>query len=117
MHHSYAGVQFPAPEFVAADLSVVSISDALKPTSFDPSKRTMFFMEGLIYYLPPAALQQLLSDISASCVAGSRLQFDFLHLSVLRGKKWMPGFDTLSLVSAKTGLGCVQGLGCGAHTT
>lgn len=56
-----------------------------------------FAAEGLLYYLPPAAIQQLLTCISASAAPGSRLLFDFLHLSTLLGEVWHPGFETLML--------------------
>lgn len=53
--------------------------------------------EGLVYYLPPCAVQQLLNCISSSSAPGSRLMMDFLHLSSLSGKVWHPGFETLWL--------------------
>jgi hypothetical protein len=35
-------LQYPRPEFVAADLSKVKLADALAATSFDPTKTTLF---------------------------------------------------------------------------
>jgi O-methyltransferase involved in polyketide biosynthesis len=93
-------VQYSWPEFVGADLSKVSLAEALKPTSFDPKQRTLFMTEGLVYYLPPAAFQQQLESISTNAAMGSRLFFDFLHLSTLSGENWHPGFETLMVVSA-----------------
>jgi hypothetical protein len=39
---SLFNMQYPRPEFVAADLSKVKLADALAATSFDPSKTTLF---------------------------------------------------------------------------
>lgn len=52
-----ARVQYPRPEFVGADLSKMSLRDALAPTSFDPAHRALFIAEGLTYYLPPQAMR------------------------------------------------------------
>lgn len=51
--------------------------------------------EGLVYYLPATAVQQLLSCIQAVSALKSRITMDFLHLSTLSGSVWHPGFDTL----------------------
>eukprot|EP00879_Flechtneria_rotunda_P000635 GHRR01000748.1.p1 GENE.GHRR01000748.1~~GHRR01000748.1.p1 ORF type:complete len:385 (+),score=106.17 GHRR01000748.1:472-1626(+) len=86
------------PEFVGADLSKVSLIEALSNTSFDTTKRTLFTMEGLIYYLPPAAVKQQLTSISETAVAGSRLFFDYLHLQTVAGDVFNPGFETMMVV-------------------
>eukprot|EP00878_Enallax_costatus_P002294 GHUV01002469.1.p1 GENE.GHUV01002469.1~~GHUV01002469.1.p1 ORF type:complete len:300 (+),score=73.22 GHUV01002469.1:1296-2195(+) len=83
------------PEFVGADLSKVSLMEALSKTSFDPTRRTMFIIEGLVYYLPPAAVKQQLTAISETAVRGSRLFFDFMHLDALSGDVFRPGLETL----------------------
>ena len=45
-------LQFPRPVFVGADLSKLSLSEALQGTGFDPAKPSLFICEGLLYYLP-----------------------------------------------------------------
>eukprot|EP00775_Hariotina_reticulata_P003817 gene3817-4075_t len=87
--------QYPRPEYVAADLSKVKLADALARTSYDPRKRSLFIAEGLVYYLPAGAVRQALSCVSSIAPRGSRLMFDFLHLSTLSGAVWHPGFETL----------------------
>jgi hypothetical protein len=52
-HHSrltspHLLLQYSWPEFVAADLSRVSLMEALSGTSWDQAKRTMFIIEGLV---------------------------------------------------------------------
>ncbi|KAF8059655.1 S-adenosyl-L-methionine-dependent methyltransferase [Scenedesmus sp. PABB004] len=88
---------YSRPEFVAADLSKVKLADALAGTSFDPTQRTFFTVEGLVYYLPAGAVRQLLSCVSTISAPGSRLLLDFLHLSCLSGRVWNPGFETLMI--------------------
>lgn len=83
------------PEFVGADLAKVSLMEALSRTSFDSTKRTMFIIEGLVYYLPPGAFKQQLTAISETAVRGSRLFFDFMHLDALSGEVFRPGLETL----------------------
>jgi O-methyltransferase involved in polyketide biosynthesis len=51
--------------------------------------------EGLVYYLPPCAVQQLLSCIEHISAPKSRIMMDFLHLSSLSGAVWHPGFESL----------------------
>jgi O-methyltransferase involved in polyketide biosynthesis len=51
--------------------------------------------EGLVYYLPPSAVQQMLSCIGSISAPGSRVMMDFLHMSSLSGSVWHPGFETL----------------------
>ena len=69
--------------------------EALSGTSFDKTQKTMYIIEGLVYYLPPAAFKRQLTCISETAVVGSRLFFDFLHLSTLSGEVFHPGFETL----------------------
>lgn len=63
----------PAPQppvYVGADLSAVPLDEALQGTGFDPSAPTLFTLEGLLYYLPPAAVQGLFGRISSMCAPG-----------------------------------------------
>ncbi|KAI8462802.1 MAG: S-adenosyl-L-methionine-dependent methyltransferase [Monoraphidium minutum] len=83
------------PELIGADLSKVSLMDALADSSFDKSKKTFYSIEGLVYYLPPLAFKGLLTAISETAVVGSRVYFDFINLSTMAGEVWHPGFETL----------------------
>jgi hypothetical protein len=42
-------VQFPRPEYVAADLSKVKLADALATTSFNPKEPTLFTIGRLAF--------------------------------------------------------------------
>jgi methyltransferase (TIGR00027 family) len=85
------------PEFVAADLSQVSLMEALSGTSWNKTKRTVFIIEGLVYYLPASAVKQQLTAITETAVVGSRLFFDFIHLDAMSAESYNPGFETLWL--------------------
>lgn len=50
--------------------------------TFDASQPTLFTVEGLIYYLPQAAVQQLFGSLLQMAAPGSRVAFDFLHQQV-----------------------------------
>ncbi|GLC35241.1 hypothetical protein PLESTM_000298500 [Pleodorina starrii] len=102
--------QFPRPTYISADLSRVSLSDALLgatcrngPGLFDPAARTLFTVEGLVYYLPPAAVTRLFESIRQVASPGSRAAFDFLHQDVFSGRKWAPGYETLRLTVKNKG--------------
>eukprot|EP01025_Chloroclados_australasicus_P023684 TRINITY_DN2396_c0_g1_i4.p1 TRINITY_DN2396_c0_g1~~TRINITY_DN2396_c0_g1_i4.p1 ORF type:complete len:400 (-),score=58.39 TRINITY_DN2396_c0_g1_i4:3780-4979(-) len=95
--------RFPRPEYVAADLSKASLEDALESTSFDPTQRTLFTIEGLIYYLPEEAVKNLFLGLEAVAAPGSRIFFDFLHKGCLEGTINPPGWMTTALSVANKG--------------
>lgn len=92
----------PRPVFIGADLSKVSLDQALLEPSyaaastagaavgFDPTQPTLFTVEGLIYYLPTAAVRQLFASLLRVAAPGSRVAFDFLHKQVLEGSVPLP---------------------------
>ncbi|KAG2498652.1 hypothetical protein HYH03_003398 [Edaphochlamys debaryana] len=113
--------QFPRPAYIAADLSVLPLAQALTAggaggsggagggggggggARFDPAARTLFTVEGLLYYLPPDAVSQLLVSIRSVAAPGSRVAFDFLRADVFSGAAWEPGYETLRLTVANKG--------------
>ena len=71
---------YPRPHFIAADLSKVPLADALSTCNqFNPRLPTLFTVEGLIYYLPPAAVRKMMANIAEVAAPGSLVCFDFLH--------------------------------------
>ncbi|KAF5840324.1 S-adenosyl-L-methionine-dependent methyltransferase [Dunaliella salina] len=60
------------PVFVPADLSRMDLGTALASTGFDTSVPTLFTLEGLIYYLPPAAARKLMKRIMQLSAPGSK---------------------------------------------
>lgn len=65
--------QYTWPEFVAADLSQVSLMEALSGTSWDKTKRTMFIIEGLVRPPAPAAVGTVLLSIQHSSAVSRAL--------------------------------------------
>ncbi|KAK9828813.1 hypothetical protein WJX72_002206 [[Myrmecia] bisecta] len=77
--------KYPRPEYIAADLSCISLARALSTSSYEPAQKTIFTCEGLLYYLPQGAAHRLMADVGQLSLPGSRFLFDFLHLDVLQG--------------------------------
>ena len=62
--------------------------------------KTVFTLEGLIYYLPPPAAAALLASARRLASPGSMLAFDFLHADVLEGRVRPPAFRVTAQVRA-----------------
>ena len=71
--------------YVSADLAGEDLFQKLIGGGYDPSKKALFLMEGLIYYLPPAAVEGMLSSIVKNSAKGSAILFDYLSKSVVDG--------------------------------
>lgn len=63
---------------VAAHLSLPGWTDSLIKGGFDPTKRSFFLVEGLVYYLPPEAPEALLKASAGLMSPGSVLAGDIL---------------------------------------
>ena len=63
--------------YVSIDLEKEILSENLFKNKYDPLKKTLFLMEGLIYYLPPEAVDELLSFIVHSSGEKSAVVFDY----------------------------------------
>ena len=64
--------------FVAADLSQVSVVDALNGSGFDTAAPTFLSMLGVAYYLGPDVLAATAGSIADRLPPGTRLVFDYL---------------------------------------
>lgn len=63
--------------YVPVDLEADSLGRRLGQNGYDRSKKTLFVMEGLIYYLPPEAVDGLLAFIVRNSGRGSAVLFDY----------------------------------------
>ena len=63
--------------YVSADLEVEKLEQRLAESGYDKTKKTLFAMEGLIYYLPPEAVDDLLSFIVHSSSKENAVVFDY----------------------------------------
>ncbi|PNW76679.1 hypothetical protein CHLRE_11g467450v5 [Chlamydomonas reinhardtii] len=71
--------------------------------AFDPALRTLFTVEGLLYYLPPPAVRRLLGSIREVAAPGSLVAFDYLEQDVFAGRRFAAGYETLRLTVANKG--------------
>jgi methyltransferase (TIGR00027 family) len=71
--------------FVAADLNAGLLSDVLSVHGLEIDQRTLFLMEGVIYYLTSEGVDSLLQSIRDCSPPGSGLAFDYIAESMLTG--------------------------------
>jgi methyltransferase (TIGR00027 family) len=63
---------------VAVDLGEKTVGEALKDTGWDASAPTVIIAEGLLMYLPEAAVESLFQGVAAAVGPGSRFVFSWL---------------------------------------
>lgn len=71
-----AGLRSPAV-YVPADLTLDDLPARLREAGFDPTRKTVFTLLGVSYYLPLSALDALLADISSIAVQGTAFLLDY----------------------------------------
>jgi methyltransferase (TIGR00027 family) len=71
--------------FVPADLNNGRLSDVLAGQGLRRDRRTLFLMEGVIYYLTAQGVDSLLESVRACSPPGSGLAFDYIVESIVRG--------------------------------
>jgi methyltransferase (TIGR00027 family) len=83
---SRGGIAVPEyVRFVAADLNSGLLSEALASHGFHRDRRTLFLMEGVIYYLSAEGVDSLLQSVRECSSPGSGLAFDYIVESMVRG--------------------------------
>jgi methyltransferase (TIGR00027 family) len=65
------------------DLGTEDLGQKLLDAGYNRSLRTLFLMEGLIYYLSPAVVEEILSFISKNSGKGSSIIFDYFPRSIV----------------------------------
>lgn len=71
--------------YLDADIGTEELFEKLMENGYEKSFKTLFIMEGLIYYLPPKGVDNLLSSIVQNSPSGSRIIFDYFPQSVVDG--------------------------------
>lgn len=71
--------------YVPADLAIEDFGQKLQEAGYDGSKKTLFLMEGLFYYLPSRFVDEILSFILMNSGKGSTILFDYFPESVVDG--------------------------------
>lgn len=77
--------------FVEMDFNHDSLRERLLAAGFDTNLRTLFILEGIIYYLPEVAVRDVLSKIRALAVPESRIVFDYILTAGLPGDESIYG--------------------------
>jgi methyltransferase (TIGR00027 family) len=63
--------------YVSADLETVKLGRRLEESGYDRSKKSLFVMEGLLYYLSPGVVDETLAFIARNSSKGSAILFDY----------------------------------------
>jgi len=84
--------------YVPADLAMDDLGQRLAASGYDRSRKTLFITEGLVMYLPPAAVDGLLAFVVKNSGRGSAMVFDYIPASVVdgtceleAGRNWQKG--------------------------
>ncbi|MFA6331560.1 MAG: class I SAM-dependent methyltransferase [Methanoregula sp.] len=75
----------PHVTFLPLDLATSNIFTALIGAGFDRTQKAIFVMEGLLYYLPPPRVRDLLGETAREAEPGSSILFDYHDQSVVDG--------------------------------
>lgn len=71
--------------YVPVDLVVDDLGQRLIDRGYERSQTALFVMEGLVYYIPPRIVDEILSFIARNSGKGSKVIFDYLPESVVDG--------------------------------
>ncbi|MEV8603313.1 SAM-dependent methyltransferase [Streptomyces griseoviridis] len=68
---------------VAADLTGPDWEQSLRASGYDPTRPSVWVLEGLLYYLPEDAVRRLLTRIAACSAPGSEIAADLVNTAAL----------------------------------
>jgi methyltransferase (TIGR00027 family) len=71
--------------YIPIDFAAEDLGRKLLETRYDRSQRTLFLMEGLLYYIPPIVVDGIMSFIVKNSGKGSIILFDYFPQSVVDG--------------------------------
>ena len=96
-------------EYVSVDFESEDFSHRLLEHGYERSRKTVFIMEGLIYYLPPKAVDEMLCFIAKNSGVGSAIIFDYVYESSIDRTNGICGVqctacDQIALMDAKKGM-------------
>ncbi len=81
----------PNLAFVPVDFDRQSLPERLDSAGFQKGQRSLFLLEGLLMYLQPDSVQATMRTIQEYAGTGSRIVFDYVRASVLRGENTLHG--------------------------
>jgi methyltransferase (TIGR00027 family) len=68
----------PQLKYIPVNFKTEDFGKKLEMEGFDNAEKTLFIWEGVMYYLPPAAVETTLRVIKENSPEGSRLCFDYM---------------------------------------
>jgi len=68
-------------EYISVDFETENFDQRLMEYGYKKSQKTVFIMEGLIYYLSQKAVDEMLSFIATNSSTGSAIIFDYVYES------------------------------------
>ena len=71
--------------YIPADLVSDDLGQRLLEGGYDRSRRTLFILEGVIFYIPPKSVDNILDFIVKNSGNGSVILFDYFPQSVING--------------------------------
>jgi len=84
--------------YVPADFAVDDLGQKLAESGYVTSRKTLFLLEGLVYYLPSIVVDKMLAFIAYNSGRGSAMIFDYIPTSVVdgtcrqeAGRNWQKG--------------------------
>lgn len=80
--------------YVEIDFNQQTVPDVLARAGFQSSRPAVFLWEGVSHYLTPEAVDSVLRFV-ASCSAGTRLVFTYIHAGLLDGSVQFEGGERL----------------------
>lgn len=75
----------PHVTFVPVDFCRDDLHRRLDESGYEPDRKTLFIMEGVIYYLTAAAVDDTLRFVTHCSASGSSIVFDYFPLPVING--------------------------------
>lgn len=76
-----------ALHFVAVDFEKQTLAAELLKAGYDPGKKTLHLLQGVIPYLTDDAVERLLNFVRTQSGAGSAIVFDYVDKAVVSGEK------------------------------
>jgi methyltransferase (TIGR00027 family) len=105
------GIRLPANTvYIPIDFNNEKITDRLCEFGFVKNVRTLYIMEGLLMYLEESSVEDLFRIIKESTNRESRVIFDFVYASVLRGENLYFGEQRIFKTVSRAGEGWTFGI-------
>jgi methyltransferase (TIGR00027 family) len=96
--------------FIPIDFDKESLPEKLDAAGFHKDCRSLFILEGVLMYLEPDSVQATFQTIQEYAGMGSRIVFDYVRASVLRGENTLYGEVGATQTVSKAGEGWQFGL-------